>query len=193
MTKKEARIARKLEKTLREQEKREKLVRNPHVITEAAQPRADNLPDASSVPRASENPKSIMDLPFSYDCETMADLIDQWSWGQKRDWNQHFADKKQACEVTGCMESFNGLTWSEIMSQTTGNGKRKKRRKKHHSQPHSSISAEARNRWKEIERTEDQLFRFRYGGTGRIWGVRTGALFSVVWWDPDHKIYPTER
>jgi len=38
----------------------------------------------------------------------------------------------------------------------------------------------------------DEMFRFRLGGTARLWGFRANRTFHVVWWDPLHKVYPTE-
>ncbi len=85
------------------------------------------------------------------------------------------------------MSEMSRLTWAEILSQTTGG---RERRKKHHVQSWDSICPEAQARWIEIERTEDELFRFRVGGQERIWGVRQGPVFLVVWWDAEHRIYP---
>jgi hypothetical protein len=36
------------------------------------------------------------------------------------------------------------------------------------------------------------MFRFRLGGKARLWGFRSERIFHVVWWDPDHRVYPTE-
>lgn len=190
MTKKEARIARKLEKSLEEQEKSKKLVRALYAVSEDAQPRVVHTPKEDNTPRTSENPDSIMEMLFSFNCETIADREDAWSWRQQRDWVSYFNSEGKPCDVTNCLNGLSGLKWSEIISQTTGT--KRKRRKKNHSQAYSSICSEAQKRWRYIERPEDELFRVRYGSTGRIWGVRVGSLFSVVWWDPHHKIYPTE-
>ena len=32
---------------------------------------------------------------------------------------------------------------------------------------------------------------FRLGGTPRLYGFRCGNVFHVVWWDPDHVIWPS--
>jgi hypothetical protein len=37
------------------------------------------------------------------------------------------------------------------------------------------------------------MFRFRLAGERRLWGYRVGRTFHVVWWDWDHKVYPTEK
>jgi hypothetical protein len=38
----------------------------------------------------------------------------------------------------------------------------------------------------------DELFRFRLGNKPRLWGIIHEGVFFPVWWDPEHKIYPTD-
>ena len=38
----------------------------------------------------------------------------------------------------------------------------------------------------------DDLFRFRLGNKPRLWGVIHEGVFYPVWWDPEHKVYPTD-
>jgi hypothetical protein len=84
------------------------------------------------------------------------------------------------------------LTWAEINAQQTGG---KSRHKKHHDQELSSIAPEAQ---KDIARAGldeifgDEIYRFRLGGTRRLWGFRDEHTFHVVWWDPEHLVCPTE-
>jgi hypothetical protein len=84
-------------------------------------------------------------------------------------------------------------TWGEIENQETGTGRRKKR---HHSYSVDGLCERARDRFG--ERHYDELFdpevvRFRLDGKQRLWGVREGAVFHVIWWDPEHKVCPTDR
>lgn len=81
------------------------------------------------------------------------------------------------------------LTWREIEQQTSGG------RRKHHDQAFESIATGAQKdaTRKRLDRTfGDTLFRFRLGSRARLWGFRDGRVFHVVWWDWDHKVYPTE-
>lgn len=40
----------------------------------------------------------------------------------------------------------------------------------------------------------DGIWRFRLNGTQRVYAFRTdGSTFKVVWWDPEHEIYRTEK
>src|SRR5207253_5179337 len=38
---------------------------------------------------------------------------------------------------------------------------------------------------------EEVLWELRVSGTRRIWGMRQKATFRVLWWDPDHTVYPS--
>ncbi len=81
------------------------------------------------------------------------------------------------------------LTWREIESQSSGG------HRKHHSQALDTIVREAQ---RDAERAGlgeifgDTMFRFRLGSRKRLWGFREESVFYVVWWDPNHKVYPTE-
>ncbi len=82
-----------------------------------------------------------------------------------------------------------GSTWREIDAQTSGG------HRKHHSQPLDSIARDAQRdaqRARLDETFGDTVFRFRLGSTQRLWGFRQEQVFYVVWWDPKHKVYPSE-
>jgi hypothetical protein len=82
------------------------------------------------------------------------------------------------------------LTWAEIETQRAGGHKR------HHSQEISGLEAAAQadiTKRKLSERFNETMFRFRLSGEQRLWGFRNGRVFHIVWWDPDHQVYPTEK
>jgi hypothetical protein len=37
-----------------------------------------------------------------------------------------------------------------------------------------------------------QIWKLRIGGAGRLWGFLEGNVFHVVWWDPNHEIWPSK-
>jgi hypothetical protein len=86
------------------------------------------------------------------------------------------------------------LTWAEIEAQKTGSGTN--RHKKHHDQEVESLRSEAREALHQrklgVIFGDSNIFRFRVDGTTRLWGFRQGRIFHVVWWDPNHQVYPTE-
>lgn len=85
------------------------------------------------------------------------------------------------------------LSWGEIVGQTTGG---LNRHKKHHSQDVATLVQEAQDDFNKRELWDtfgDEMFRFRLSGVRRLWGFRVDRTFHVVWWDPEHKVYPTEK
>lgn len=57
----------------------------------------------------------------------------------------------------------------------------------------SSIIPEAQRRLMELQLDDtDQLWRFRFDGETRLWGLRDGSCFLVLWWDPEHKVCPSK-
>lgn len=54
-------------------------------------------------------------------------------------------------------------------------------------------NARARERL-EVLKLADQtkIWRLRIGGTGRLYGFLVGNVFHVVFWDPEHEIWPSQ-
>ena len=101
-------------------------------------------------------------------------------------------DAQAAAELLDFLCEMGRLRWNEIERQQTGGARR---RRKHHDQPIGSLDpgAQADLRKRKLDETfGDEMFRFRLGGTARLWGFRVNRTFHVVWWDPQHQVYPTE-
>lgn len=76
--------------------------------------------------------------------------------------------------------SFSSMKWCEIHGD------------RHHAIPVSKIIKEAQERLREIEQDDvEELYSLAIGGERRIWGIRDGIVFKVLWWDPKHEIYPS--
>jgi len=130
---------------------------------------------------------SIYDTKMTW-CVSITDIENEWSWGEPRNWS----DGEWQDEILREMLSLSNLTWSEIARMETGEGKKGKRRKRHHPQVVNSITSEARKRWEELDLDQfDVAYRFRLGGTKRIWGIQYGSHFYLVWYERNHLIYPT--
>jgi hypothetical protein len=39
----------------------------------------------------------------------------------------------------------------------------------------------------------EDLTSIRIAGAERIWGFKNGKYFFLLWWDPDHTVYPVEK
>ena len=63
-------------------------------------------------------------------------------------------------------------------------------RSKNHYIPVDVLSKEAQQRLCEIEQDDiDGLFELRISKQERIFGIKDGLVFRVLWWDPKHTVY----
>lgn len=57
-----------------------------------------------------------------------------------------------------------------------------------------NIGKEAKKRLREINLEDcDTLFSFRVSGKKRLWGIRDNEVLNILWWDPEHTVYPVKR
>jgi hypothetical protein len=90
--------------------------------------------------------------------------------------------EKGVKDVVRKLYAFDGMTWSDLKG------------KNHHDIPIHKISREAQKRLVEIKKDDsDNLFSLRLSNKERLWGIREGNVFSVLWWDPEHTVYPCEK
>lgn len=103
-----------------------------------------------------------------------------------------WADPGGAAEVLKFLRDIAGTTWNELRTHRTGN---RNGHKKHHSQSFDSVCDTARRRVQDAGHHEifEELFRFRLSGQKRLWGFERQGTFYILWWDPEHEVYPTER
>lgn len=63
-----------------------------------------------------------------------------------------------------------------------------------HTIERQQLCKEAQDRLKAIERDDiDDLMSFRIAGAERVWAIRRQNIMHILWWDPTHKVYPTEK
>ena len=81
------------------------------------------------------------------------------------------------------LRDYEKLTWAEIYKHPHN-----------HPIPKDSIVSAARTRLQEINQDDtDNLVSLSTSGLPRLWGIRANDEFRVLWWDPQHQIYPTSR
>lgn len=84
--------------------------------------------------------------------------------------------------VLARMSEFEKMNWNEIISA------------KCHPIECNRLEKEARDRLVEISQDDlDELMSFRITGENRVWCIKHDHIMRVLWWDPDHKVYKTER
>lgn len=86
---------------------------------------------------------------------------------------------------------YSNMTWAEIDSQTHD----WRNKTKHHYLDVNGLSPDAKRRIsaKHLDEFSDAIYSFAFQNTLRIIGIRTGAEFHVVWYDPEHEFYPSKQ
>jgi hypothetical protein len=96
-------------------------------------------------------------------------------------------------EVLRFLSEVGRSTWGEIAGAMTGTIRR---HRKHHEMPIAQIEGAAQQDLAQHRLDEifgDEIYRFRVTGEKRLWGFRAERTFHVVWWDPEHRVYPSEK
>lgn len=186
LSKKEARLRRKIEKLAKNREKNVRLSSNIQVkdkfVRSSVTPRLEKMPLAA-------DPDNYKKHYFSW-CDEHSDTAGQWSWGEDRQWS----DNEYAGTISPHMNSYINCSWGELERQTY-DGKKRFRKLLNKYQPLDSICNEARDRWLSLDTVSefDRLFRFRLGSYKRIWGVRIQHHFFMIWYERFHRICPIDN
>lgn len=110
----------------------------------------------------------------------------RWSF-TRIDWNGPWCPKAlgahKLLEVVNKLTQFEGRTWGDIESD-----------RRNHAVETASVGKAAQARLVEIRQDDvASLFSLRLSGRERVWGIREGALFRLLWWDPEHSVYPSKK
>lgn len=91
---------------------------------------------------------------------------------------------EDATEIRQRLAAFESMMWQEILfSPNVG-------KQPNHHMPVADITCEkAIMRLQEIAPDVDTLMSLRVNKTARIWGIMSGSVCQLVFWDPEHTIY----
>lgn len=133
-------------------------------------------PSNKKQPRLKENPDNNNSLSLSWQFN-LIDIDCPWCFKQISDdyfWSYLFCKLK----------FIESRTWGEIIGDCENN----------HYIPKNEIIKEASKRL-EIRKLDDndELFTLRLDGKKRIWGIRDGRVFKIIWWDREHLICPSRK
>jgi hypothetical protein len=97
-------------------------------------------------------------------------------WGTDDGANEPFRN------IARRLKQYESMSWSEI----------ERNRRRDHWVALDQLSKRARDRLMEIRQDDiDALWRFRFSGEQRLWGIRVGNVFRILWWDPEHEVCPS--
>jgi hypothetical protein len=104
------------------------------------------------------------------------------------EWSASIDNKPIIDDVFYMLRGKEGQTWKEV-EQTYGG-------RTHGTNNHrisiNDLSKEAQKRAIEIMLNENELYSLRLQGTVRLWGVieQLNGCFYIIWYDPNHQVYP---
>jgi hypothetical protein len=135
----------------------------------AKQPRAIAIPTTDKTPRATTFPDEASRPEFRAD---RMDIGGPWDWNMLA--AKHLQDfLKKLLEVQK-------LSWQIL------------REKHSHLVDINKIIPEAQKRLQKIGQDDlDQLYSLSLSGRLRVWGIKDGNIFWLLWWDPQHSICPS--
>lgn len=97
-------------------------------------------------------------------------------------WCPKKATPEEARLIVIKLAEFDSRTWKEIEG------------KQSHEIDVAQLGDDAQERLRKVghlkARAIETVYSFRLGGAERLWGVRDDDTFCVLWWDPQHLVYP---
>lgn len=137
--------------------------------------------DGEKQTRFGADPISWLSKQPSWRFSRMDKESDRWS---PVDSNNCFLDNILA-ELSG----FEGLTWAEIEQAAGG----RTHGTNNHFENISELISDAQKRATELHILEDQMFSLRIGGQRRLYGLLNDGIFTLIWYDKNHEIYPVSK
>lgn len=104
--------------------------------------------------------------------------------GDGRRWD---LSANETVELLRFLDHLTKKTWAECENEGA------KGHWRNHDRAINDLSKAAQERLRHLDQNEERVFRFRLSGTCRLWGFRSGSLFRVLWYDPEHKVYPVKK
>lgn len=152
-----------------EEKKRAKLEKLRAQLSQTM-PEYRKVPKVAPVLQAADHQSAPVLWSFAY--------FDQYDWRQNdRSNNPHVG----FAEVAQKLREYSNRTWNEIKAD---------KKRDHPAEPHELCKA-AQERLLHIGLDDvDVLFRFRFSARQRLWGYQCNQHFVVLWWDPDHQVWP---
>ena len=94
-------------------------------------------------------------------------------------------DKEKLERIRQRLANLETMTWREILIKS---------KKQHHTIRVAALPGENQKRLREIGQHDvDRLISLRVSGRERIFGILDKAVLRLLWWDPEHQVYPSPK
>jgi hypothetical protein len=140
------------------------------------QPKAGAAPTGLKQPKIVEDPLSYKNLKACWRVRSVR-LSSPYGW--------HELALAELVEVQQKLAMFESMTWNEIFVVA---------KNRNHPIPVSDLRCPEARKWMAKNMPDQEtLWTLRLSGAERVWGVLSGGAYQVVFWDPQHLIYPSAK
>jgi len=141
-------------------------------------PYVPELPNPQKKPRIQEEPEKLGSLLFRWRVNKRYVDFDhsEWGWGKLscKDFFNMLIER---------LHDYEQMTWDSLSQRSSC-----------HPMPVENIEPEAQKRLCQVCSNEvDSLYQVDVNPKCRIWGHRDRAIFYLIWHDPNHTVYRTEK
>lgn len=140
------------------------------------QPKFKEFVSTNKQPKIASDPQAYYQNNPAWRISRM-EFVDPFGW--------HILDVDKVLYIQQKLIGFESMTWREILVDS---------RKQNHTVPVESLGKQARDRLTEIDLDDlDELTSLLLSGAERVWGIIDQGIMTLLWWDPDHQVYPVEK
>jgi hypothetical protein len=140
---------------------------------------AKGQPTFKNIVAAVKIPKTVVPKESCYPHKpawrvALMETVDPYGW--------HQIDGGKMLEIRAQLAGIEGNTWKDLLVRDA---------KHNHFIAVEKICPEAQDRLRVLHLDDtDALLTIRIGHLERIWGILELNVLKVLWWDPQHLIYP---
>jgi hypothetical protein len=141
----------------------------------------NKLPSSREAPDAAKQPKTV----YADDAMQMTPTWRISKLQMAPPWGWHEIVSGDALSICEKLASYEEKTWNEIIVKSSYWNHRMECR---------NLCKEARERLAELNLDDlEFLVSLRLSSTERVWGFLEHNVLNLLWWDPEHKVYPVEK
>lgn len=131
------------------------------------------IPSPYKKPRIDLTIRNPMDQNPVWHIGTL-DVDGPWGWTE--------IDKRLFIDdILSRIRNYESMFWKDILGKNS------------HEVPVSQISSIAQKRLAQINLDDiETIVSLRLASKQRIWGIRVENILKILWWDPNHQVYPSK-
>ena len=99
-------------------------------------------------------------------------------------------NQEKLIDTLSYLKGLESQTWAQILTSASG----RVNNTRNHAILIDELCSDAQKRAIELKLDEfDELVSIAISGRERVWGLLLDGVFFIIWYDPNHEIYPTSK